>query len=730
MDERENIKEVGFTVDSGLINRLGIELVGKAETAVSELIKNAYDADATEVSVEFNNTDSEGGTLIITDNGLGMTEEQLKKGFMRISSSDKVHNPKSIRFGRTRAGKKGIGRFATQRLGKSLSIMTQAETTNQRLQIDIDWSLYKTDTDIEDIKFPLKKSSVTTQESGTQLIIRQLRDKWTKSSIEKIFDYVNSLFQPNYLSERSEVSKIAIKDEQSFKVVFRKDGEKVNNHQEDFLDKALAVIEGYIGDDHKGLVSVQKQSLKEELNELLEVKYKANDVEICTFPLLKNVKFKVYYFIYDRPEFYEGGLIKKDFDQIKRLSNGASGIKLYRNGFRVLPFGEPEDDWTNINQRWSMVSGSTNIPFRTTNLFGFVELLDNDKKNIFEETSSREGLIVNEAFIQLRNFVHYALRIAKKPISEKIFILRKKLTKEKFSTDITQYSEERETSSREFVESLQKTFNSEIENNPSYNKEEKAFRINELALKINQLYDLIDENEMLRVLAGLGLILGEYVHEIKQNKAAINSLIYSIQQQDEDFADSIVRLKKCLQELFSYNNYFSTTISQNTSRENVSIDMRMVVNSFTKMMSNDFKNNNIKIQTSFSGGLLKTIPMHPSIWTTVLQNLYSNSKKAIKHNFSDGMILIEVFEQDSKVVLRFNDNGCGINEENKQRVFNAFYSTTTADGFNASYEEQLIGTGLGLKIVKDMIVSNKGTIEVVEPTVGYNTCFEIKIDKN
>lgn len=725
----EDIKQVGFTVDAGLINRLGIELVGKAETAVSELIKNAYDADATKVCVEFINTDEEGGTLIITDDGLGMTEDQLKNGFMRISSSDKIHNPQSIRFGRTRAGKKGIGRFATQRLGKCLTIITQADNSNQQLQIDIDWSLYKTDTDIEDIKFPLKRRETNTLTSGTRLVISQLRERWTKSSIEKIFSYVNSLFQPNYLSDRSKVDHIAIRDEESFKVVFRKNGEKINNHQEDFFDKALAVIEGYIGEDHKGLVSIQRQTLATDLNDLLEVKYKNNGQEITTFPLLKNVKFKVYFFIYDRPEFYEDGVIKKDLDQIKSLSNGASGIKLYRNGFRVLPFGEPEDDWTYINQRWSMVSGKTNIPFRTTNLFGFVELLDNDKKNIFEETSSREGLIVNEAFIQLRSFVHHALDIARKSISEKIFIIRKNLFKRK-NSDITQYSEEQETSSKELVESIKSTINSVIENNPSYNKEEKAFKINELTLKINQLYDLIDENEMLRVLAGLGLILGEYVHEIKQNKAAINSLIYSIQQQDEDFADSIVRLKKCLQELFSYNNYFSTTISQNTSRENVSIDMRMVVNSFTKMMSNDFKNNNIKIQTSFSGGLLKTIPMHPSIWTTVLQNLYSNSKKAIKHNFSDGMILIEVFEQDSKVVLRFNDNGCGINEENKQRVFNAFYSTTTADGFNASYEEQLIGTGLGLKIVKDMIVSNKGTIEVVEPTVGYNTCFEIKIDKN
>lgn len=729
MDNELNIKQVGFTVDSGLINRLGIELVGKAETAVSELIKNAYDADATEVIVEFNNTDNEGGTLIITDNGLGMTEEQLRRGFMRISSSDKVHNPKSVRFGRTRAGKKGIGRFATQRLGKSLTIITQAENTNVQLQIDIDWNLYKTDTDIEDVKFPLQKNIVNISKGGTKLIINHLRDKWTKSSIEKIFSYVNTLFQPDYLSDRSRIDNIAVNDEESFKVIFKKGKVKINNHQEDFSNKALVEIEGYISDDHSGCVSIKKIAIDENSDdEILPVKYKEKGQEYASFELLKNVRFKAYYFIYDRPEYYHNYIINKDLDIIKNLSRKASGIRLYRNGFRVLPFGEPDDDWLNLNQRWANQSGTTNIPFRTNNLFGFVELLDNSSNTFFEETSSREGLIENEAYTQLVNFVYNALYIARKNIRERIFKIRE--NKKNNNIDITQYSEERETSSRELVESLKTTFNSEIENNPSYNRDEKAFRINELTLKINQLYDLIDENEMLRVLAGLGLILGEYVHEIKQNKAAINSLVYSIQQQDEDFADSIARLKKCLQELFSYNNYFSTTISQNTSRENVSIDMRMVVNSFTKMMANDFKNNNIKIQTSFSSGLLKTIPMHPSIWTTVLQNLYSNSKKAIKHNFVEGRILIEVFEQDSKVILRFNDNGCGIDAENKQRVFNAFYSTTTSDGFNASYEEQLIGTGLGLKIVKDMIVSNKGTIEVVDPTEGYNTCFEIKIDKN
>ena len=84
MDENQIVNEVGFTVDSGLVSRLGIELVGKAETAVSELIKNSYDADATEVTVEFLNTDERGGTLIITDNGVGITEEQLINVFISI----------------------------------------------------------------------------------------------------------------------------------------------------------------------------------------------------------------------------------------------------------------------------------------------------------------------------------------------------------------------------------------------------------------------------------------------------------------------------------------------------------------------------------------------------------------------------------------------------------------------------------------------------------------------
>ncbi len=729
MDDYTNIKEVGFTVDSGLINRLGIELVGKAETAVSELIKNAYDADATIVTVEFINTDKEGGTLIITDNGLGMTEAQLINGFMRISSTEKIHNPKSIKFGRTRAGKKGIGRFATQRLGECLTISTQAINSYQQTQITIDWSQYKSDTDLGMIKFPLKRETLEVQKSGTRLTINNLRDKWSESSIKRIFSYVNSLFQPSYLSEISKESNIAVKNESSFKFIFSKDSTIIKNTIENFYDKALVEIEGYVGNNHEGIVSIKKIEINDNIDDsLLPITYKDNGKEITTFPLLYNVRFKAYYFIYDKPQYYKN-ITRKDLDSIKNLANNASGIKLYRNGFRVLPFGEPTDDWININQRWANESGKTNIPFRTNNLFGFVELLDNSENNIFEETSSREGLIQNEAYTQLIHFIFNAMKIARNNIKERIFILRN--TKHTLdNNDVTQYSELKERTIKDVVDSIKTTFSIEIENNQTYSEKEKEFKIHELSYQIDQLYNLIDENEMLRVLAGLGLILGEYVHEIKQNEDAINSLIYSIQQQDENFHDSINELRKCLKELFSYNKYFSTTISQNTNREIMPISLRTVVNGFKKMMSGDLKNNGIDMKISFADGLLETIPMHPSIWTTILQNLYSNSKKAIKRKYVKGNILIEVFEKENKLVLRFNDNGCGIEEINKKRVFNAFYSTTTSDSFNATNEEQLIGTGLGLKIVKDLILSNKGTIEVANPADGYATCFEIKIDKN
>ena len=164
--DKDNIR---FSVDAGVIDRLGNELVARQETAVSELIKNSFDADATDVKLTFINSSIVGGTLIIEDNGVGMSIEQLINGFMRISSTDKVRNPYSELYHRKRAGQKGIGRFAVQRLGRKLTIITKTHNLEEVSCLTIDWDNYVGDKNLTDITNPIKKIECDGV-SGTKLI--------------------------------------------------------------------------------------------------------------------------------------------------------------------------------------------------------------------------------------------------------------------------------------------------------------------------------------------------------------------------------------------------------------------------------------------------------------------------------------------------------------------------------------------------------------------------------
>ncbi|MBP5503082.1 MAG: sensor histidine kinase [Bacteroidales bacterium] len=724
MEEENDIKQISFTVDSGLIDRLGIELVGKAETAVSELVKNAYDADANQVTVEFYNTDSIGGTLIISDDGLGMTEAQLANGFMRISSTDKIHHPISERSGRIKAGKKGIGRFATQRLGEQLTIITQTLQSEKAIKVTIDWNKYLIDTDISSVFFPIEKIEKTKDE-GTTLIISNLREKWATSSIEKIFSYVNVLFQPTYLSERSATNNIAVQDG-SFLYTFKKDGVIIKNDIENFYDNALVVIEGYVGDDHKGIVSIDSQQLRTDVHEIIDVEYddKNSGETITSFPALTNVRFKVYYFIYDKIKYRS--ISSNTYNNIKNLSDTISGIRLYRNGFRVLPYGEPTDDWVHINQRWSGDSGSTNIPFSTKHLFGFVELLDDDINNaIFQETSSREGLIENEAFKQLVNFVHSSLIIVKKRLTH--LIKSNKNPRKKNDTDITISSEFRNKTNREAIDSYKNDINTAIDNNTTFNEKEKQQKKAEVADRVNQLKDLLKENEMLRVLASLGLNIGEFAHEVRTLQNYIYNNIYSLEPNISDdsakgYLDNIINI---FDELFSYTNYFGVAVSLNRDREKRPVDINKIVRQFVNTMQDG-----IQIEIEQLNYNVLTKPMHLSEWSSILSNLYSNSKKAIKRKGCQGKILIQIGIENNNTYMLFNDNGDGIKEKDKDYVFDAFFTTSRPVSYDSPSSEHLIGSGLGLKIIKDIVVENKGTINIVEPSDGYSTCFKITIPKN
>ncbi len=727
--------QIRFTVDAGIINRLGKELVGRHETAVSELVKNSFDADSTEVKLTFENAWRQGGTLIIEDDGHGMTREQLINGFMRLSSADKIHNPISPKFNRTRAGKKGIGRFATQRLGESLTIITQTSDSNDAIRLTIDWNTFETDKDLATISNKIEIVPKIKHE-GTNLIIEKLREGWSDAMIKRVFKYTSDLLQPFPLSKKRKKENENSIDPGFKSSYFRKEGNELNkiiDEDEAFLNHALAEIEGYVLDDGQGCWSLKSKKL-EFPEEIFLIGKNKDDLE-TKFEHISGIHFKCYYFI------YESSLLPaqtKTF--IQSVANEKGGIRLYRNGFRVLPYGERGNDWIGLDEaaRKRVILG----PIQKINFFGFVEILD-QSSSLFDETSSREGVVENDAFHELTDFVFRSiasavlkvaeLRDRKGKAGQKNWARKENTPSEKVDNAINKIKEVFEDSDKQESTDNDKEKRENEQSNYRKEKFDEAYfeLIEGRAEEKQEKKELIDELNMMRILAGLGLVIGEFVHEIKNYFPGIHAETSFLRNALKDFKEGIERvnnLENNVKSLTTYSSYFDEAISRNVLRELEPIELRDAVNRFEEVIQNNLERTKISFKKPvFEGFDLFTIPMHPSEWASILFNFFTNSKKAIRRAGVKGSIFVKCGREDGNVFLEFSDNGDGIPKEKEEIIFNAFYTTSSAAGQSASEVDSLTGTGLGLKIVKDIVESYNGNIYVAMPQEGYTTTLRVEV---
>ena len=708
-----------FTVDAALISRLGRELVGKQETAVAELIKNAFDADATFVKLYFNDVDSPGGELKVVDDGAGMDRDSLRTGFMRLSTDDKVKSPVSPGFSRTRAGRKGIGRFAVQRLGELLTLTTQVEDSDQAWRLEIDWREFSAGKELTHV--PTSLTAVDKErEKGTTVYIRNLREAWDGASLKRVYRYVSDLIQPFLLSDRLEPDSADPGLEVELWV--RKSGKitKVFDLRTEVFRHALAEIEGYVDKSGQGVWSLRSERLG--INESVVPIGASSEDPSAPYDVLRDVRLTVHYFIYGR-----GYLPPSQSKLIKEMVSREGGVRVYRNGFRVRPYAEPADDWLNLDA--SSRARKILPPHANNNFIGFVELVDPEGE-YFEETSSREGLIENDAFRELTDFVsrvlvRSALRVAeargkKQKTSDEGWTPAAGAASESINHALTAVAE--------LTGDLPGLEPKQIQ--ARLKKVTETLRATSKAHK-REWEEVLEEMGMFRVLASLGLVMGEFTHEIRQT---IGAAFLTARQLSERLPEGSAEQRKAadlvtaVDRFRTYARYFDTTIAENVRRELRELDLAKRAADFLRATEPIAERMRIRVEAVERVGRERprSCAMHPSELASVLYNLFSNSVKAIRRTGDPGSILLRVGLENGMVFLEMQDTGDGIPEEHRDRVFDAFFTTSSP---RSDEDDILSGSGLGLKIVRDIAVAYQGDAFVSEPKDGYSTAVRFELPR-
>lgn len=711
---------VRFSADAKLIHRLGYELVEKHATGLAELIKNAYDADATTVQVEFEDFEKPGGKLTVLDDGHGMTEKAIRNCWMRLSTGDKERNPISPKFKRSRAGRKGIGRFAVERLGKRLVLETKTKGQRYALLIEFDWDRdFKQGQSLSQVAMEVQKvDSLPNLQSYTQLRIENLRENWNKTDLENVWKSV-LLLQPPVRKRNVQALRDGKQNspkDPSFRVTINGESERFKidelSIETMFLDNSLARINGKVFANGKARIRVRSKKLGLDDQVILEHEY----------PNVGAASFESDYFIYSRNLLPQGSLGKA-----QELANLYGGIKVYRDGFRVLPYGEPLNDWLRLS--FDVGRRTIIVPANNHNFFGSVSI-NRESNPGLEETSSREGLVENDALLDLQMFVKQGLVWAAQRVASE--------RERKTSTNETMWETSQSESSGigEMIESLESGVYEEEADieipKPVRQKLTSDLKKEEKKAKTREV-ERVHYEEMLRILASLGISVSIFGHEIEAGINRVELALSELRNQLRRLLDKkdLPKVDKHTEEIeFALSHqrelgdYITNLVSSTVKRQKKVIAVSGSIEHFFKQFDQHLNSNEIEFEIDVRPGSLRTTAMHIGEFNSVLFNFLTNSIKAIERaRNTDRRIRVSASQKKGFVVLGFEDTGSGIPKRIEDRIFDPFFTTSGSSQFDIGGP----GSGLGLKIVKDIASAYGGYVRVGEPKRGYATKIEFAV---
>ena len=671
-------EKLHFKVSSGLKDIIGKDLITNELVAIFELVKNGYDADATEINLIINSYEN---YIIIQDNGKGMNRDDIENKWLFVAHSEKKDSDKVY------AGSKGIGRFSCDRLGTKLKLISHKDEEASELKID--WGDFEKDslTKFEELDVTYTSLDVVEdsfiQKSGTILNISNLRDTWDLNRVNKVISALQRLVNP-FVDDGK--IKINVKYISSSSGIAELD-ENISNNVASVLDKKTIYIECEIKEKEISITLYDQEKI------IYSFKIENNTI-------LKDIYFKIYYL---------STTAKNNFTRIMKTTPKDYGsIFLYKNNFRIFPYGEVDFDAFGLNLRKTQ---GFNRYLGHRELLGWINITDSE--NHFNEVTSRDrGFVTNsytlefekvymelvhrplESYMQLTRFGNSDIDEIETDDTDAIQKLIQRFKKYKFTVSPKYYELPKIAQPLEKKFELLDDVNTSISEKKKLQKSLKqaAVELRKENQEVKKEKQRIDkENSRLKneIEIKEKIILNEkparqdmLFHELgkagKELTATLQKMIRLMTPEEyEKFSDSIYKIRRTSDKLSSIKKQILRLNFESFSNlENIELK------SYLKSYVNNLIDDTVKLKVSLGiGELYQSINVYD--FGTLLDNLIINAQD---RNAKDIHIF---FDEDNKIMHFTSDTG-PIDIEPIENIFNIGVTSKRR------------GTGLGMYICQQI----------------------------
>lgn len=416
-----------FKSRARLLQHLGDQLIGTPRLAVFELVKNAYDADASHVRVKIKDIGGKKPRIIVRDDGVGMSPETVQDIWLVIAHDHKEKQSKRnqrTRKGRLPLGSKGLGRLSVHKLGNKIELITRA-AGQPEVVVKIDWNAMMAHEFLDDAKVDIDQRDpeiFTDDKTGTLIRISELRQiSWTRGEVRRLYRQINSISSPFGTANRADfIASLEVPDcpqwienlpdpmellkRAPWRYTFNFDGEHFTYNYEfrripgisregreaSEKDIRLLVPPPSVDDDDPLFSGTARPSSMKKVVADTEMLRGIGPIsgEFYVFDLTPKITAKM----------GESKFIKDFLDE-----NG--GIRVYRDGMRVYDYGERNNDWLGLDLK--RVNNPTKGLSRNI-VVGHVAINQEDSPDLVEK-SNREGFIENDAYARLQRIVQGAI---------------------------------------------------------------------------------------------------------------------------------------------------------------------------------------------------------------------------------------------------------------------------------------------------------------------------------